>query len=147
MVDAAKAAKVKRFVNLQTALCYGRPSKVPIPIDAPTEPFTSYGISKTAGEAYLAMSELNYVSLRLANVTGPRLSIGPIPTFYTRLKEGKSCFCSDTTRDFMDMRDFIALMKIVLEEDAPSGVFNVSTGKGNTIKDIFDAVVDYLSIK
>ena len=46
----------------------------------------------------------------------------------------------------MDMRDFIALMKIVLEEDAPSGVFNVSTGKGNTIKDIFDAVViAYLS--
>ncbi len=53
---------------------------------ASTRPFTSYGISKTAGEAYLAISDLPWVSLRLANVTGPRLAIGPIPTFYKRLK-------------------------------------------------------------
>lgn len=146
VVNAARRGGVARFVNFQTALCYGRPSAVPIPVSAPTAPFTSYGISKTAGEQYLALSELPYVSLRLANVTGPRLAIGPIPTFYTRLKEGKSCFCSDTVRDFLDMSDFFSLMDRVLEAGAPTGVFNVSTGQGNTIKDIFDAVVDYLGV-
>ena len=147
IVEAAKSVSVKRFVNFQTALCYGRPSQVPIPVNAPTAPFTSYGISKTAGEAYLSMSGLNFVSLRLANVTGPRLSIGPIPTFYKRLKECKSCFCSDTRRDFLDMSDFIFLMNLAIKEEAPGGIFNVSTGVGNTIKDIFDTVVDYLGIE
>lgn len=147
VINAAKEIGVNRFVNFQTALCYGRPSQVPIPVDAPTAPFTSYGISKTAGEQYLAMSGLPYVSLRLANITGPRLAIGPIPTFYTRLKEGKSCFCSDTVRDFLDMRDFFSLIDIVVQEGAPTGIYNVSTGTGNSIKDIFDAVVAYLGIK
>lgn len=146
VINASRAAGVKRFVNFQTALCYGRPSLVPIPRDAPTAPFTSYGISKTAGEHYLTMSDLPYVSLRLANVTGPRLAIGPIPTFYTRLKEGKSCFCSDTVRDFLDMSDFLSLMDLVLMENAPTGIFNVSSGQGNSIKDIFDVVIDYLGI-
>lgn len=147
VVNAAKAHNVRRFINFQTALCYGRPAVVPIPVEAPTAPFTSYGISKTAGEQYLAMSGMPYVSLRLANVTGPRLAIGPIPTFYTRLKDGKSCFCSDTVRDFLDMSDFFALMDLVLQDDAPTGVYNVSTGKGHTIKDIFEAVVAHLGVK
>lgn len=146
LIASAQQASIKRFINFQTALCYGKPKTIPIPIDAPTSPFTSYGISKTAGEAYLASSGLPYVSFRLANVTGPRLSIGPIPTFYTRLKTGKSCFCSDTYRDFLDMRDFLSLMDIALDINAPTGTYNVSTGKGNTIKDIFDIVIQHFGL-
>ena len=149
VAEAAIRHKVKRFVNFQTALCYGRPNQVPIPVDHPQQPFTSYGISKTAGEQYLlslASEDLEIVSLRLANITGPRLAIGPIPTFYQRLKGGKSCFCSDTVRDFLDMSDFLSLMDLVMVPGAPVGVYNVSTGQGNTIKDIFDTVVDYLGV-
>lgn len=147
VVEAAKATGVLRFVNFHTALGYGRPEKLPIPADAPARPFTSYGISKQAGENYLAISGLSFVSLRLANVTGPRLAIGPIPTFYTRLKAGKGCFCSRTVRDFIDMDDFFAVMDAVMQPDAPSGMFNVSTGTGHKIKDIFDIVVDHLKIE
>lgn len=143
---AARAAQVRRFVNFQTALCYGRPDMVPIPRDHALRPFTSYGISKTAGEQYLMMSGLPAVSLRLANVTGPRLAIGPIPTFYKRLKAGQACFCSDTIRDFLDMADFLALMDVVMADHAPTGVFNVSTGEGHTIKEIFDLVADHLGL-
>ena len=144
---AAGAAGVKRVINFQTALTYGRPDRVPIPETAPSRPFTSYGISKTAGEDYMLMSPVPTVSLRLANICGPRLAIGPIPTFYTRLKAGKSCFCSATTRDFLDMEDFFAVMDIVLGEDAPTGVFNISTGEGKSIKDVFDAVVAYVGME
>lgn len=146
-IHVAKAAishSVKRLINFQTALCYGRPSQIPIPIDHPTRPFTSYGISKTAGEAYLMQSGLPVVSLRLSNICGPRLSIGPIPTFYKRLKAGQSCFCSDTVRDFIDMSDFLSLMDMVIEEGAPTGIFNVSTGKGSSVLDVFNTVAEYL---
>jgi len=135
-----------RLLHFQTALCYGRPDAVPIPVTAPVSPFTSYGISKAAGENYIMMSGLSAVSLRLANVTGPRLAIGPIPTFYQRLKQGKECFCSDSVRDFLDMSDFVAIVDRVLPHSGVAGVYNVSTGEGHTIKEVFDEVVAYLGI-
>lgn len=146
LVSAARSAGVKRFINFQTALCYGRPTRVPIPVEHPTSPFTSYGISKTAGEQLITIGGLPFVSLRLANITGPRLAIGPIPTFYKRLKAGQKCFCTEAVRDFLDLEDFLALMDLVLRDDAPTGIFNVSTGEGRTIKEVFDRVVAHLGL-
>lgn len=146
VVEAARSAGVRRVVNFQTVLCYGRPDSVPIPVSHPLRPFTSYGISKVAGEQYLTMSGLPFASLRLASVIGPRLAIGPIPTFYKRLKAGQSCFCSDATRDFLDMEDFFAAIDLVMAVDAPSGVFNVSSGEGRTIRDVYDAVRAHLGM-
>lgn len=146
IVEAARRSAVKRFIYLQTALCYGRPERVPIPIDHATRPFTSYGISKTAGEAYVIISDLSWISLRLANVTGPGLAIGPIPTFYKRLKSGQRCFCTDAVRDFLDMSDFLELMNVALREESPTGIFNVSTGEGHTIAEVFYAVAACLGI-
>lgn len=148
-IYVAKAAlenEVRRLINFQTALCYGRPKQLPIPVDHATGPFTSYGISKTAGEAFLLQSGLSVVSFRLANICGPRLAIGPIPTFYTRLKDGKNCFCSDTVRDFLDMEDFLLLMDKAIDANGPVGVYNVSTGKGSSIKEVFDEVAAYLGM-
>jgi len=145
VVRASEAAKVKRFVNLQTVLCYGRPSIVPIPVDHPTAPFTSYGISKTAGEAFVAASELSWVSLRLANVTGPRLAIGPLPAFYKKLRFGEPCTVSTAIRDFLDMSDFLSLMDRVLG-GKETGTFNVSTGEGHAIEEIFHLVANHFGM-
>ena len=142
VVTAAGAAKVERFINLQTALCYGTPERVPIPIDHPCRPVASYGISKTAGEAYVANSGVPFVSLRLASVIGPRLTIGAIPTFYQRLKAGKSVFCTTAVRDFLAMQDFLAFMDLAMASGAPTGIFNVGPGKGHSIKDVLMGVAD-----
>lgn len=147
VTQAAEAHDVRQLINFQTALCYGLPREVPIPIDHPTAPVTSYGISKTAGEAYILQSKLPAVSLRLANICGPRLSIGPIPTFYSRLKAGKSCFCTTAIRDFLEMDDFLKLMDIILYGDPISGVFNVSSGQGKSIREIYNSVAEYLGLK
>ena len=137
---------VSRIINFQTALCYGPPEIIPIPITHRLNPITSYGISKTAGESLLLNSGLNVVSLRLANVTGPRLAIGPIPTFYKKLKAGEGCSVSTTVRDFLDMSDFMSLMEILFSNPSAKGIYNVSTGKGNTILDIFNEVAKHLGI-
>ncbi|MBR1156998.1 NAD-dependent epimerase/dehydratase family protein [Bradyrhizobium sp. JYMT SZCCT0428] len=146
VVDAARACKASRLLNFQTVLCYGRPSMMPIPVEHPLRPFTSYGISKVAGEQYLSISGLPFASLRLANVTGPRLAIGPLPTFYKRLKAGQACFCTDAQRDFLDMSDFLAAVDLVMQNGAPTGTFNVSSGEGHSIKDVYDAVRDHLGL-
>jgi nucleoside-diphosphate-sugar epimerase len=146
VIEAARTHKVARFLNFQTVLCYGRPEVVPIPVEHPLRPFTSYGISKVAGEQYLAISGLPFASLRLGNVTGPRLAIGPIPTFYKRLKAGQGCFCTDAQRDFLDMADFLAVVDLVMRDDAPIGIFNVSSGQGHSIRDVYDAVRSHLKL-
>lgn len=147
VIRAAEKIDIVRILYFQTALCYGRPDSIPIPIDADIRPFTSYGISKTCGEQYLLISDLPVVSLRLANVTGPRLSIGPIPTFYKRLKAAQSCYCSETIRDFIDMDDFFSIVDKALDNHSPLGAFNVSTGEGHTIRDVFDLIIEYLGIE
>ena len=148
IANAASKYSVEKIINFQTALCYGRPSTVPIPVDAETRPFTSYGISKTAGENYLLNADLNVTSLRLANICGPRLSIGPIPTFYKRLKEGLDCFCSDSTRDFLDIEDFHDLIDLLLNQrgNNTNEVFNVSTGEATSIEQIYQLVASHLGI-
>ena len=146
VVRAAEAHQVERLVNFQTALCYGRPTQIPIPVTHQLRPFTSYGISKTAGEAFVLSGGTPSVSLRLANVTGPRLAIGPIPAFYKRLKANEGCSVSTTVRDFIDMSDFMSILKLALKSDSPTGVFNVSTGEGHTISEIFRLVASHLGL-
>jgi UDP-glucose 4-epimerase len=146
VAKAAKAHGVGRLINFQTALCYGRPQQLPIPNTHPTAPFTSYGITKTAGEQFMLLSGVSTLTLRIANVTGPRLAIGPIPTFYKRLKAGQNCFCSDTSRDFLDMSDFLEFMDLAVRPNAPTGIFNIASGEAHSIKEIFDLVSEYLGL-
>lgn len=143
---AAQQANVARFVNFQTALCYGTPEQVPVPVSHACRPAASYGISKTAGEQYAALAAVPFVSVRLASVIGPRLTIGAIPTFYSRLKAGKAVFCTTAVRDFLAMSDFLAFMDLAMQQGAVSGIFNVGPGKGHSITDVLTAVAKAVNV-
>lgn len=146
VVRASEKVEVARLINFQTVLCYGKSGVSPIPVDHTVAPFTSYGISKTCGEQYLLQARVPAVSLRLANVTGPRLAIGPIPTFYKRLEAGQKRFCSDTARDFLDMSDFYSMMDLAVRPGAATGVFNVASGEAHNIKEFFELVAKHLKL-
>jgi nucleoside-diphosphate-sugar epimerase len=146
LIEAAMELGVERFVNFQTALCYGRPDRVPIPVDHPLRPFTSYSISKVAAEQYLMASNLSWISLRITNVISPRLAIGPIPTFYRRLKAGQACFCTDAMRDFLDISDFNTAVDLVMAQPSVTGVFNVGSGEGHSVVEIYDIVRGHLGL-
>ena len=116
--------KVKRLISIQTVLCYGRPKSVPIPIDAPLRPESSYAISKVAGDEYLALGSTPFVSLRVGNVISPGLAIGPIPTFYSKLKSQETVQVTKSVRDFLDIADFLNALDKAMERDSPTGAFN-----------------------
>lgn len=108
VVEASREAGVGRILYFQTALCYGtQPIEQPITLDHPIRPDSSYAISKTTAEQYIELSGIPWVSLRLANIYGPRNLSGPPPTFYQRLSEGKPCFVMDSRRDFIFVDDLI----------------------------------------
>src|SRR5215218_4555710 len=148
VVKATHAAGVERILYFQTALCYGtQPIEQPITLNHPIRPDSSYAISKTAGEQYIELSGLDFVSLRLANAYGPRNISGPLPTFFHRLSEGKPCFVMETRRDFIYVDDLIDVVEAAIVEGKGSGYYHASSGSDFSIKELFDATVAALDIE
>ena len=142
MVKAAQAAGVERLLYFQTALCYGTtPEEQPVTLVHPIRPDSSYAISKTAGEQYIEMSGLDFVSLRLANAYGPRNISGPLPTFFHRLTEGKGVFVMDTRRDFIYVDDLIDVVVQAVVDGTGHGTYHASSGSDFSIKELFDATI------
>jgi UDP-glucose 4-epimerase len=149
IVRAAQGAGVSRLIYFQTALCYGlHPQEQPITLSHPLDPKdSSYAISKTAGEWYVRLSGLDWVSFRLANVYGPRNLSGPLPTFFQRLTEGKSVFVMDTRRDFVFVDDLVDVAMKAIDGSGETGVYHVSSGSDVSIKELFDATIKGMEIE
>jgi UDP-glucose 4-epimerase len=149
VVHASEAAGVRRLIYFQTALCYGlHPIEQPITLSHPLHPEgSSYAISKTAGEYYIALSGLDFISFRLANAYGPRNLSGPLPTFFHRLTAGKACFVMDTRRDFIYVDDLIDVVVRALDGAGQRGYYHVSSGSDYAIKELYDQTVGALQLK
>jgi UDP-glucose 4-epimerase len=148
VVRAARRQPVKRFIYFQTSLCYGlKPVEQPITLAHPIKPEgTSYAISKTAGEQYVMLSGLEWLSFRLANAYGPRNISGPLPTFYQRLTNRKPCFVMDTRRDFIFVDDLVDVVMKAIDGAGASGVYHISSGADFAIKELYDATIKALGI-
>jgi UDP-glucose 4-epimerase len=148
IVKASQAAGIGRLAYFQTALCYGlHPLEQPITLEHPLRPEeSSYAISKTAGEYYVRLSGVDWVSLRLANAYGPRNVSGPLPTFFNRLTNGQSVFVMDTRRDFIYVQDLIDLVVAVVDGQGEVGAYHASSGSDFAIKELFDATVRALEL-
>lgn len=127
-----------RIIYAQTSLCYGPSPRSPVETDAPLSPRGSYAVSKTAGESYIRDSGLEWVSLRLANMYGPRNLSGPVPAFYKRLSAGQPCTVVDSRRDFVFVGDFVRVA--VAAATKGRGIYHVSTGTDQSIADLYHAV-------
>lgn len=147
VINAAKKASCNRMVYFQTALCYGlKPEEQPVTLDHQINSRgSSYAISKTAGEHYIELSGLDFVSFRLANAYGPRNISGPLPTFYHRLSADKPCFVMDTRRDFVYIQDMIDCVEMAVEGKG-QGYYHLSSGGDVSIKELFDATLKALDM-
>jgi UDP-glucose 4-epimerase len=142
VVKAAQATGVERLLYFQTALCYGTtPTEQPVTLDHPIRPDSSYGISKTAGELYIELSGIDFLSFRLANAYGPRNISGPLPTFYQRLTENKGVFVMDTRRDFIFVDDLVEVVMQAIVDGKGHGHYHISSGSDFSIKELFDATI------
>ena len=110
-------------------------------------PLSPYGTSKLAGEEYLAtwnrLHGTRHVSLRLANVYGPRqlsrLEGGVVAIFMERLaSEAPIQIYGDgeQTRDFVFVGDVVRAM--LAATGATGGTFNVGTGVETSVNKLFE---------
>lgn len=148
LLDAAQSTGVKRFVFASSSSVYGQVTGT-VREDAPTHPFSPYGVTKLAAEAmcgaYAENFDLPTVSLRLFTVYGP----GQRPDMaFSRLIEAA---LTGTTfpvygdgrqvRAFTYVDDVVDTFVRAGTADLPVGsVMNVSGGSVATLLDAIAAV-------
>ena len=133
-----------KIIYFQTSLCYG-PCVGLIRPGWPLNPQGSYAVSKTAGESYIRDSGVDFVSLRLANMYGPRNLSGPVPTFYKRLSEGRECTIVDSRRDYVYVDDLVWVA--VKAATQGHGVYHVSSGGDYSIAELYLSVAAAMGIE
>ncbi|HJR76675.1 MAG TPA: NAD-dependent epimerase/dehydratase family protein [Nitrospiraceae bacterium] len=150
--QAAKHGARKVIFSSSGGAIYGEQSDFPATESHPTEPMSPYGISKLCGEHYLSyyarMSGVQVVSLRYANVYGPRQDpegeAGVVAIFIQKLLNHEQPVIYGTgrqTRDFVYVEDVVEANMIAMGQDA-QGVFNVGTGIETSINELFQLVVE-----
>src|SRR5260370_21215188 len=76
VLEAARACGTRKVVFTSSVAVYGVPAALPVPADAGFDPRSPYAASKICGETYLrtyrALHGLDFTTLTLANVYGPR---------------------------------------------------------------------------
>ena len=118
----------------------------PAPETAERRPISPYGVSKLAAEEYLAaynrLYGTNHVSLRYANVYGPRQDpkgeAGVVAIFLGALAEGRAPRIfgdGRQTRDYVYAGD---AAQATLAAAGNEGVFNVGTGIETSVVDLYD---------
>jgi UDP-glucose 4-epimerase len=116
--------------------------------DAPRRPISPYGIAKLAAEEYVAgwnrLFGTNHVSLRFANVYGPRqeasLEGGVVAIFLDRMAAGEETTIfgdGEQTRDFVYVGDVVAAVLAAAPHEG--GTFNVGTGVETSINELHAA--------
>jgi UDP-glucose 4-epimerase len=119
----------------------------PAPESAERRPLAPYGVSKLAGEEYLAAYDRLYggghVSLRYGNVYGPRQDphgeAGVVAIFLGRLAAGEAprIFGDGTqTRDYVYAGDVAQATLAALGRNG--GVYNVGTGAETSVVELYE---------
>ena len=163
LLDAMRAAEVKRLVFSSTCATYGEPAEVPIHEEVPPAPVNSYGNSKLAVDRMIAdecrAHGLGAISLRYFNVAGASGPLGEdhdpethlIPLVLRAaagLRETVSIFGTDyPTPDGTAVRDYIHVEDLaeahILALDAiTSGehqVLNLGNGNGFSVREVIEA--------
>jgi UDP-glucose 4-epimerase len=140
VLEAARlAGNLKRVIySASGGTMYGEHARMPTPETEPVKPTCPYGVSKAAFEMYLhcahALYGIHYVSLRYANVYGPRQNshgeAGVVAIFAERILANKPCTIyggGKQTRDFVCVTDVVEANVKALSTDYCGGV-NIATG-------------------
>ena len=164
LLDAMRAADVRRIVFSSTCATYGIPTKVPISEDHPQQPINPYGFTKLAIERALADYShaygIGYAALRYFNASGAAAdgTIGEDHDPETHLiplvlqvalgqRADVDIFGTDyptpdgtCIRDYIHVDDLATAHLLALEklDDRTALKLNLGTGRGASVQEVVD---------
>ncbi|TMF24523.1 MAG: NAD-dependent epimerase/dehydratase family protein [Chloroflexi bacterium] len=153
LLDAAREAGVRTFVNSSSSSVYGDVASPPMRESMPTVPRSPYAVAKLAAEGYTRvfaqLHGMRTVSLRYFNVFGPRQNpastyAAAIPRFITAYlrRERPQVF-----GDGRQSRDFTYVDNVVEANIAAAAApklsgesVNIAAGNPRTVLDVLEAI-------
>jgi UDP-glucose 4-epimerase len=153
VLEAARAAGSRKVVYAASGgTIYGDidPSDLPVKESHSQHPLSPYGVSKKAGHDYLVayreLHQVEFTSLALANVYGPRQDphgeAGVVSIFAARLLAGEPCKIfgdGEATRDYVFVDDVVDAF--VRAASKGSGLLlNIGSGRETTTNSLYKAL-------
>ncbi len=153
VLEGARAAGARKVVFASSGgTIYGEPapSALPVTEDHAQEPVAPYGVAKKVGtdylRAYRAVHGLDWTSLALANVYGPRQDphgeAGVVAIFAGLLLEGRPCTIfgsGEQTRDFVYVDDVVDAF-VRAADGGSETLFNIGTGEETSVNALYAAM-------
>jgi UDP-glucose 4-epimerase len=159
VLEAARAAGVRRVVYASSSSVYGGAETRPTPETALSLPRSPYAVTKLTGEhycrVYTELHGLETVALRYFNVFGPRqrpdsMYAAVIPLFIDALRNGKPPIVhgdGKQTRDFTYISDVVAANIAAASAPAAAAAgnaYNIANGGEYPLLDMLDILQELL---
>ncbi len=159
MLDAARNARVRRFVYAASSSTYGDSPELPKREERIGSPLSPYAVTKLVNELYAAVYARTYgftaTGLRYFNVFGPRQDpdgayAAVIPKWVAAMIQDESVTVNGdglTTRDFCYVSNAVqANIRAALAPDEAQGeVYNVAVGDRTSLLELFSLIRDGLA--
>ena len=150
VLEAARAANVRRVVYAASSSAYGNTATLPKIETMPAAPLSPYAVSKFAGEqlvrVYAALHGMETVSLRYFNVFGPKQDpksqyAAVIPNFITAALTGRRPVVhgdGEQTRDFCFIENVVAANLLAASGPNPlrGETVNIACGDRTSLNDV-----------
>jgi GDP-4-dehydro-6-deoxy-D-mannose reductase len=158
LLEHAPAAAV---VQVGSAAAYGlvHQEELPIAEDQPLRPVSEYALSKAAQENLAVVMclahGLRIVRARVFNMLGPGQPAQLVPaTFVSQLVAVRDGLAGtiragdvSARRDFVDVRDAVDALDILLHGGQPGAAYNVASGRDASVKEVIDAIMDVAGVR
>ncbi len=155
VIELSIKNKVKKFIfSSSGGAIYGDTENRPTIEENSEYPLSPYGISKLTIDKYLNYYHktlgLHFVSLRYANVYGPKQNskgeFGVVAIFIDRMLSGEAPVINGSgaqTRDYVFIDDIVRANILALEHFEKNGIFNVGTGVETSLLELFKNINNY----
>src|SRR2546427_6898618 len=159
LLEAARAAEVKKIVFSSTCATYGPPDRVPMTEDLPQRPINPYGESKLMFERmlhwYQRIHRLEFVAFRYFNAAGASEKFGEHHRTETHLIPnvlkvplGQAAHCEIYGTDYPTpdgtcIRDYIHIIDLAQAHilglaAGKQGFYNLGNGDGYSVRQVID---------
>jgi len=159
LIRTSHENKIKKFIFASTGgAIYGDTKNRPTPETEKEWPLSPYGIAKLSVDKFLfyyhRIHGLKFVSLRYANVYGPRQNphgeAGVVAIFLKKMLKNQTPTINGDgkqTRDYVFVEDVVKANRLALENFEKSGIYNVGTGKETSVNKLFREINKYFQGK
>ena len=148
ILECMKLYNVKKIIFAASSSCYGNAGKNSISESQKVETESPYAYTKNSAEELIKLfskiNKINFVSLRLFNVYGPRAKMtgnyASVVSIFLRQKKNNKPLTivgdGNQSRDFVHVADVVEAFKKASFSKNKNKVYNIGTGKSVTINKI-----------